>query len=182
MVVEFDLVHPPSVVAKFGLVLPPSVVMGGAGLSLPGIGWLWPVLCAGSCFVVPCRMRINCSRVSTWLVAIGANGEVGARYRRAVSISWRPAMTDIVVGCCIWHWDMVRQPGECVADALHPGVLAPDCIASVRIECRSQVPSFHSMWRPCASDGGLFMNEDAYARWCNRGAVEIKWAMQFCPR
>lgn len=37
--------------------------------------------------VVPWRMRINWLSVSTWLATIGASGEVGAGYRKAVAMS-----------------------------------------------------------------------------------------------
>jgi len=61
----------------------PTLNAGGGG----GLVLFVPIRGSKSFLVVPWRMRINWLSVSTWLATIGASGEVGAGYRKAVAMS-----------------------------------------------------------------------------------------------
>ncbi len=61
------------------------------------------------------------------------------------------------------------------------GVCGPDCVAAVRVEGRSKVPTINPMGGPAAADCGLVMDDDADAGWGDRCLIEIKRTMKLRP-
>ena len=61
------------------------------------------------------------------------------------------------------------------------GIPHPHTIATIVIKGRSNVPSIKSMWRPGSTLVRFDMDEDAGTRRGNRGAIEIKMAMDLGP-
>jgi len=79
------------------------------------------------------------------------------------------------------HWDFAWEPCDSVSDVLGLGVSGPDGVTVVQIHGRAKVPTINAMWCPTVMHAGFLMDDDVGPRRSNRGAVEVKGAMELCP-
>ena len=79
------------------------------------------------------------------------------------------------------HWDFAWEPCNSVSDALGLGVSGPDSVTAVQMHGQAKVPAINAMWCPTATNTGFLMDDDASPRRSNRGAIEVKGAMELCP-
>ena len=91
------------------------------------------------------------------------------------------ACLDIIDERCCGHGDFGRQPCHSVSDMLGLGVCGPYCVAAVRVEGRSKVPTVNPMGGPAVVHCRLVVDEDANAGRGDRGSIEIEGTMKLCP-
>ncbi len=91
------------------------------------------------------------------------------------------ACLDIIDGQCCGHGDFGWQPCHSVSDTLGLCVRGPYCVAAVRVEGGSEVPTVNPMGGPAAVYHGLVMDDDADARRGNRCSIKIKRTMKLRP-
>jgi hypothetical protein len=86
-----------------------------------------------------------------------------------------------IVGGGKRHGDFGWEPRDGVRDAVGVGGKHPNSIASVRVKCRAGIPAVFGVGAPGGPVHRFFMDEDVDAQWSDRGAVEVKVAIELGP-
>jgi len=109
------------------------------------------------------RMSISKHSSLVWLLLSGASGVLVVGVCNATIMSTN-AGQDLISRAGSWHdANMHGKPCDSVTDAYGPGFVDPNCVASIGVPGRGNVPALHAVWCPAAMCIRLDMGQHACA-------------------